>query len=80
MFVDKLADRFADIGWGPAADRLVKQAADRLVKKAADRLVKLAEYRLATEYQLELLLWVLLQFVESQLALVVGVVGKQVLQ
>ena len=72
MFVDKLADRFADIGWGPAADRLVKQAADRLVK--------LAEYRLATEYQLELLLWVLLQFVESQLALVVGVVGKQVLQ
>ena len=64
MFVDKLADRFADIGCGPVANRLVK----------------LAEYRLATEYQLELLLWVLLQFVESQLALVVGVVGKQVLQ
>ena len=42
MFVDKLADRFADIDWGPVASRLVKLAAGRLVE--------LAEHRLAAEY------------------------------
>ena len=48
-FVNKLADRFADIDAEPVASRPVELAASRLVKLAAGRLVELVMHRLAAK-------------------------------